>query len=289
MWTSCLTQSMSSNSESPLGEEIIDLCREAIDDFTLVAPFITMGGLVPLLEALPEKIAPVVYTRWLPADVCSGVSDPRVFHLIAARGGSVLLNDQLHAKAYISGNRALIGSANVTSTGLGWAAKPNIEVIVETTNDDPNVQRLLDELDASRLASPDEAASAIELAKMSSGSEPNSRDPSPVWLPKHPVPMNVVAAYLGTTTPVDKQHLAEDLELLAPPGGLDEAGIRRYITLSMQTGLMGAVGRECQHHNLFIAVRKLERLCADAELDLGDEDVLRQWNKCKNWRVEFPL
>jgi phosphatidylserine/phosphatidylglycerophosphate/cardiolipin synthase-like enzyme len=37
--------------------------------------------------------------------------------------------DRLHAKAYICGDKALVGSANFTDRGLGLSQKANVEIL----------------------------------------------------------------------------------------------------------------------------------------------------------------
>ncbi|QTR01718.1 hypothetical protein J7S33_20685, partial [Saccharothrix algeriensis] len=65
------------------------------------------------------------------------MSDPRAFDLISERGGTVALQPVVHAKAYVVGIRALVGSANVTVNGLGWIRPGAVEILVETSAQDP--------------------------------------------------------------------------------------------------------------------------------------------------------
>ena len=80
---------------------------------------------------------------------------PEIVDLLEARGHySLSLVDRLHAKIYIAGDRCLAGSPNVTFAGLGGGnSDENIEVLVETTVDDPAVVATLDAVSKGRTAS----------------------------------------------------------------------------------------------------------------------------------------
>jgi len=63
-------------------------------------------------------------------EIAAGVSDVEVLLLAKSRSADLRLLDELHAKLYLVDNaRALIGSANVTSAGLGIARRPNLELL----------------------------------------------------------------------------------------------------------------------------------------------------------------
>ncbi len=47
-------------------------------------------------------------------------------------GGSLWLNQSLHAKVLVADQSAVIGSANITNAALGWSNSPNLELVVDT-------------------------------------------------------------------------------------------------------------------------------------------------------------
>src|SRR4051794_6196082 len=122
------------------------LVTRAADRVILVAPFVKLGVFTRLLRAIPEHVAEIVIiTRWAPAEVAAGVSDPEI--VSAAEGDGrvrVLLHHRLHAKIYVSDDRCLIGSANLTAKALGLTAQPNIEVLVELPTTSPHIAQVLD-------------------------------------------------------------------------------------------------------------------------------------------------
>ena len=156
---------MSNNSQ---GDRIRSLFENSTNDVSIIAPFIKTSALQSLLDAIPRAVTLHCVTRWLPREVAGGVSDPEILDLLEERGAFTLtLADKLHAKLYIAGDRCLAGSSNVTFPGLGnHEGSGNIEVLVETTIDDPGVTKTLDEISRSeRVATRQMARNARRLAE----------------------------------------------------------------------------------------------------------------------------
>lgn len=150
------------------GARIRALFENADDEVAVIAPFIKVDALRSLMEVIPADMHLRCVTRWLPRDIAAGVSDPGILDLLEARGNfNLSLVDRLHAKLYIAGDRCLAGSANVTLTGLGEGGDgSNIEVLVETTIDEPGVAETLEAIAQSeRMATKAMAMAAQRLAE----------------------------------------------------------------------------------------------------------------------------
>ena len=150
-----------------LGSRIRVLLGGAIESITVVAPFIKVDALRSLLDVVPEDVHVRCVTRWLPREVAAGVSDPEILDVLEMRGNFTLsLVDRLHAKIYISDSKCLVGSSNVTFAGMGERPdESNIEVLVETDNDDPSVIATLQEIaQVERLATRSIAQAVRRLA-----------------------------------------------------------------------------------------------------------------------------
>ena len=105
--------------------------------------------------------------------------------MLEERGNFTLsLVDRLHAKLYIAGERCLAGSANVTLAGLGEGGGRNIEVLVETTIDNPGIAATLEEISqAERPATRLMAQAARRLADSLSTSMASKVDLEAPWFP----------------------------------------------------------------------------------------------------------
>ncbi|MBI3947783.1 MAG: hypothetical protein HY321_17820 [Armatimonadetes bacterium] len=123
----------------PLDAHVRDLCFGAVQEVTLVSPWLKAASLRPILthcreRGLPLRILTVAALR----DFVSGASDVEVLADAIACGADLRCVSNLHAKVYIAdGTRAIVGSANLTPSGL----RENLEVAV-LIDDRDEVQRL---------------------------------------------------------------------------------------------------------------------------------------------------
>ena len=150
---------------------------------------------------------------WLPQEVAAGVSDPEILDILEERGNFTLsLVDRLHAKLYVAGELCLAGSANVTLAGLGDGSSRNIEVLVETTMDDPGISATLEEISRSeRPATRLMAQTARRLADSLSTSTASTVDLDAPWFPISRRPEH---AYRFYTQPPSELVKATDQILL---------------------------------------------------------------------------
>ena len=114
------------------GEEIHDRLKELFSEATksvkLSSAWIKGSVLKELLSLLKEGVRLEVIIRASSYEDLQ-ITDPQVFRAVEEAGGSVYLNPRLHAKfVVVDGKKALVGSANVTQSGL--YREGNIETAV---------------------------------------------------------------------------------------------------------------------------------------------------------------
>ena len=214
------------------GDRIRDLFRDA-SKALIVAPFIKIDALRSLLEAIPSNIPLRCVTRWRPTEVAAGVSDPEILDMLQERGTyELLLVDRLHAKLYVADNRCLAGSANVTLSALGeTTGASNIEVLVETSIDDPSVSETLATIDTEATPATDLMAEAVRrLADALPSSDPFAD--AKVWHPLSRRPEHAFRVYServsGYVTAADRLLIADVARADIPPG-LNEQEFRRVV------------------------------------------------------------
>ena len=227
------------SNEDTQGHRIRVLFESAADRVAVIAPFIKVDALRSLLDVVPPTVPLRCVTRWLPREVAAGVSDPEIFDLLEARGHFRLsLVDRLHAKIYIAGERCLAGSSNVTLAGLGGGnEQENIEVLVETTIDDPAVVATLDAISkVKRPATRAMAQAARRLADCLVTSTTAALDRDVPWFPKSRRPERAYRMYLhppdGYLGTVDRVLLADLARANLQPGSTEDefrAGIRTLL------------------------------------------------------------
>lgn len=115
------------------GAELINLCRSGKREVILIAPFIKRDAMRLVLEAIPSSVTSVrCVTRWRVEEILAGVSDLEIFDLVKDRdGASLYVQPALHAKYYRVDDACLVGSANLTKRGMGWAMPSNLELLVD--------------------------------------------------------------------------------------------------------------------------------------------------------------
>ena len=207
------------------GARIRALFESASGEIAVIAPFIKVDALRSLLEVIPVALHLRCVSRWLPKEIAAGVSDPEILDLLAARGNfSLSLVDQLHAKLYIAGDQCLVGSANVTAAGFGdRGAGSNIEVLVESTIDDPGIAATLEAIaQAERAATTSMARTARRLAdSLASATAPAVGSHAP-WFPGSRRPEHAYRLYAqppsGFVGAADQVLLADLAHSNLPPG-----------------------------------------------------------------------
>ena len=241
----------------------------AADDVVLAAPYIKLDALAQVLENVNPRASVVCYTRWSPLDIATGSSDVACRTLVKDRGGSFRLHGSLHAKYYRADSHVLIGSANLTQSGMGSSKSANLEIL---TDSPPSFDWRAFE---NRLSSESRGLSDEEFALWESCPVSQSELPDnsyPVmglgnWRPRARRPEYVWFAYVGKTlSSVEQAELAAaDLQALGIPRGLDRRAFDSWLQAALwQSEIVNLVFEST---------------------DLADETAL--WDKlCNEWGLE---
>lgn len=124
-------------------QQIADLMEDATEEVVIIAPFIKKAIFEETIAVVPSSVQKITcVTRWTPAEVAAGVSDPEIIE--AAQSDeriSIALCASLHAKLYRADGRCLVGSANLTGKATGRVPNANVELSLKVPIDHPEVQR----------------------------------------------------------------------------------------------------------------------------------------------------
>ena len=110
------------------GEMLLNVSRDACL-LVVAAPYIKANALNTVLMDISQDASLICVTRWNPHDLALGVSDPECRTIVKEFGGSFWLHPSLHAKYFRIDDVVLIGSANLTSSAMGWRPQPNLEIL----------------------------------------------------------------------------------------------------------------------------------------------------------------
>ena len=214
---------------------------------------------------------------------------PKIIDVLEQRGNFTLsLVDNLHAKVYVSGQRCLVGSANVTLSGLGEAEdRNNIEVLVEATIDNPGVASTLTSISRLQRTANQTLAEAARRLANRLPSTGNINDAEEYWYPRSRSPDRAYRLYsqppLGFVGKAD-EILLQDLARTNLPPGRSQPNLRTAVcTLLPDIPLAGALLDEAEDTSLtrLDAMSSL-KLLTDKEYTTGDS-----WVAFVNWMVYF--
>ena len=170
---------------------VCSLLGGARERVVILSAYIGAATLERLLDAVPASVARVaVFVRWSIEDISCGATDWRVWDVARARSVPLYACPRLHAKVYVSDERALVGSANATASGLGLGVEGNLEVIVPVDAGSSEVARVL-------TLAEQEATEAVPIGADVTGTSMD--DGLPVWMPE--VGPEVILDVLGGRRP----------------------------------------------------------------------------------------
>lgn len=230
------------------GDFVLDVVRSARSTVLIAAPYIKTKALERLMSNMSATLDSFTcITRWLPADIATGVCDLEILDLVEKYpGGKLLVHPHLHAKYYRADRRCLIGSANLTNRGLGWTTPSNIELVVELSAGSADLGKwektLVDSAivanrelreqikhEAERLITEDVPYKILETEESMDDEVLSSQ-----WIPMCPVPEQLWNVYIGqgqdemVTSAWKAAQM--DLHALQVPNGLSENLFEAYIS-----------------------------------------------------------
>jgi len=127
-------------------ETLREIVKEARSSVLVASAWIKGSALEKLLSEIPEGVRDfrVVLRASELRDLT--ITDEKAFELIKEKGGKVFVHPRLHAKfVLVDGERAVVGSANFTHSGISEYEKGNVEAAVyyDKNDDLEEIERLL--------------------------------------------------------------------------------------------------------------------------------------------------
>lgn len=274
-----------------LGSELLQLAAISRSEFVMCAPFAKQAVVDRLISVVPADVKLTLYTRWRPEEVAAGVSDTGVLQVLRRRGGVVHLHDRLHAKFYRNETGALLGSANLTATALGWIPCANIELLVQSSLE--YIADVEQTLKSESIEATEELAHEVdEIARMMSApltaTAPTDRlAPGNKWVPELRMPADLFAAYtkgLESLSSRSAAAAARDLETLELPVGLNQRQFYALVGHRLHCQpLFQDIDRYLDRPRRFGEVRQHVSRLIDCDRDHADE----VWQTVMRWLLEF--
>jgi len=183
----------------------------------IVSPFIKTPILENILQALRANVQLTVVTNWSSSAVLSGATDVEIFEVVRKNGGSVFVNNNLHAKYYRFDEKFWLGSANISVRALADSSGSSLEILYgpvmcSIESEDFEHRLLLN----SKLVTDDLYRTYKELHVVFGDNSTQEFD----YLPVSPEPTSLWGIYNGDEK-FPRAESLKDLSILAVPLGLD--------------------------------------------------------------------
>ena len=216
------------------GDLLEDICSRAQSIF-IAAPYIKADTLSRVLDRIDARPSLICVTRWSAQDLAAGVSDAECRTIVKEFGGSFRLHPSLHAKYYRIDDAVLIGSANLTSAGMGWSSQSNLEILCLAGDDfdAPSFEQQL--LRDAREVGDEEFrrwGAIVEINRRIENTIAGSQPRLDTWRPTTRDPSHLELSYQGRADEIasfdERAAARRDIESLLFPPGLSEEDVRAW-------------------------------------------------------------
>jgi hypothetical protein len=166
--------------EMPTEKQIIDSASLWLDsafastdgDVLLTSPYLSADVCSRIAKAATTSAhAWKVITRLDPRSVANGYLSVQGLHKLLSAGVALEDSARLHAKCFIVGSKAMLGSANLTGSGLGAVMNSNLELGVELDADQLRAATQVISSWPTRAVDTDDLVKLLERAKRLTGDE----------------------------------------------------------------------------------------------------------------------
>ena len=247
-----------------------------------------IDALHSLLDVIPNNVPIRCVTRWIPSEVAAKVSDPKILDILRERHAyELLLVDRLHAKLYIADSKCLVGSANVTLAALGETpGESNIEVLVNSTTNDPGVMQTLADIESEATIATDQMAETV-LRMADALMNFENPPPNHIWHPVSRKPEDAYRVYSisqsGFVTKAERV-LLRDVALADLRLGLDEKSFRSAIRSLLTSIPMARVILSATNDKLFTRADANPYLKSVKTVEFDETDM---WLAFVKWMSHF--
>ena len=272
------------------GDLLSSICSGA-HHLIIAAPYIKADALTKVLADISPAASLICITRWNPHDLAAGVSDAECRTIVTVRGGSFRLHPSLHAKYYRFDNVVLIGSANLTSSALGWSLQPNLEILCRPSNDfDASAfQRHL--LEDAKEIGDEEFKRWESITKIGDQGRIKATCGTPrldTWRPATRDFRNLELAYRGREDEIasfdERQAAQDDIQALIIPSSLTDEQVRNWASACLLA---------CPFTNTVMRLHSMERSSVSDSLaktyGLNATEARRDMETVQNWLKFFGI
>lgn len=104
--------------------------KKTKNELIIICPYIKSDSIKRVISRVQENVNVLVVGRWRLIDIIMGSSDLEVYDLLKKKNIEFYINHKIHLKVLLRDkNKILLGSANLSGSGMGLLEESNIEVV----------------------------------------------------------------------------------------------------------------------------------------------------------------
>jgi hypothetical protein len=279
---------------------LTDCLKSATSEVILVSPFISFRLLRDCLRNVPDHVFVTLVTKWDAKEIAAGFNDLETWNLFKDRGNCDLrLVSKLHAKYYRVDSQVLLGSGNLTHSGLNCFGGGNHEIMIGVDQALEGIREFeKDLLMRSTQVNEDrylDALAVVQTLKLNQLVAPRVTAPQRIfvdgpWKPHCEMPDVLFDVYEGKFEALEANTIdlaLADLVFVEAPTGLSKSEFLKYVRVAIsQTPIFDKVLKEIELHE-FVTAEVGMRLVRESYDDLSGDDVIVVWEASKRWLAKF--
>lgn len=281
----------------------VHMLKSAQKSVVLVAPFVNYNLFCQLLELVNKDASLTLVTTWRPLDIAGGYNDLRIKDRIDERGkAEIRLIWNLHAKYYRTDDAVLLGSGNLTHSGLNAGNHGNSEIMMRVDQDFPGLMDYEVELMGQSIVPSkllyEDMHRQVEILKQN-GIQPkvgSKERVAPVisigqnWQPTCEMPQFLFNVYKDNAREIDVEIISAarvDLNYLDIPSGLDVENFKLFMRGVLSQSILFASTLNFLNENEGVTDSDGQEIVSDFFPNLTADEKGRTWAAAKRWLSFF--
>ena len=282
---------------------LLKMCGAAAESVVLASPYISIDVFMQILNRVRDDVHVTVVTKWKAVDIANGFNDLKVASVLEERGNSELrLLIDLHAKYYRADCDVILGSGNLTYSGLNANKSGNTEIMVQVDSSFSGVADFENTLRRkSVLPRPGLLAEIQEQVEflcqnkiIQAPAKDFSRDQifasNQDWLPFCQTPDALFEIYQENTTEIAVEVVdsgRNDLIFFEPPGQMDKRRFEAFLRTGVSQSSLFCQALEIINSEKSIDDARGMEIIRTLNPSMSDDDIYQSWFAARRWLAYF--
>ena len=283
--------------------EVKTIIENASSEILLVSPFINLDLLENLLKSVNGDLSVTLVTRFQVLDLLGGFNDLGVYDFfMKQKNMNLRLLHSLHAKYYRGDSNVILGSGNLTNSGLSRFGNGNAEVMLKMDSSTRGIHEFEENLIQQSMVPTEQQIDELrvhlsELQKTTKEdrilikiARDNLQSKTPTWVPQCEMPNSLYEVYGNRVSEIDIEIVNQarsDLSYLALPVGLKQDSFNSNVRIALQQTKVISLMLADLRLNHRIDVSTCRAIVAKAFNGDSPADIDEIWKRYRQWLIVF--